>query len=524
VSKSGFAAAFGNAGQNKNSLYSTSGTWSPGGIQLGLSEDLKYLSAADALNAYRGWVYNAVSTISADMAALEITVVTVKRDGSEDEALRHPMLSLIDRPNAQQRGNQLRQLASIHLDTAGEAFFYVPSGVRGPEALHLLQPDRVYIVPHPEQFIQGYLYFAWSGQLLAFLPEEVIHIKYANPTDPYRGYSPVRALGFIPSLNDGLRAYISKYLKNDARPGGVLSSPEAITNEQKKLMVQWWNEVYSGTGGAGRTAVLSNGVKYQPIQDGISALNVSELAQFGRDEVLAAYNMPAAKLGLMADANRANADAADYTYRSNCLAPRACIWEEQLYQPLLELYPASEKQRARVENPVPTDNEALFKTAQSLFKDGAITVRDYLSRLNAPEAADAPEVYVLARGSTIVSQLEEMIGVSQPVEPDTTTIEPDITANTPPIAPKAPESPAKKAKKARLRGLFAQMYVERRDGRTDRTRDVQRLTEITGDPVQAAGVLLTIEQQVRSAGLVQTFETLKSSAVTGPLADLMGDA
>jgi HK97 family phage portal protein len=520
VSKLGFAAAFGTTG-TKDLLYPQAATWAPGGIQLGLSEENRYLGATDALSSYRGWIYNATSTISADMANLKVTINQVKRDGSEQEVVRHPMLDLLQRPATNTGGNELRQLGSLHLDTAGEAFFYVARGKGGqPEAIHVLQPDRVYIVPDPINFITGYLYFSWSGTMIAFLPEEIIHVRYANPTDPYRGYSPVRALGFIPQMNDGLRAYVAQYLRNNARPGGILSSAENITVEQKKLLVGWWNEAQSGTGGAGKTAILSNGMTYQPVSDGIGALNVHELGTFGADEVLAAYNVPRAKLGLLADANRANADAADYTYRSNCLAPRATIWEAQFYQPLLEMYAGNEKFRARVENPVPSDAELEFKTAQALFKDGAITVKDYLSRINAPEAVNAPDVYVLVRGSTVVSALEELIGVSQPAEP--VTPEPDPKA--PEDTPKLPDTAPKKAKKARLRGLFAQMYVERRDGRTDRTRDVQRLTEITGDAVQAAGVLLTIEQQIRTVGLVLTFETLKSSAVTGPLADLMGDA
>lgn len=536
MSRLTFALAFGQA--RKAGLYPSSGSWGPGGIQLGVGENFPYLSTQGALAAYRGWVYAATSTISTDLAELAVRVTKPGRGDRRVPVARHPLLDLLARPNANQAGNAFRQLAQLHLDLSGEFFVYIARGKSGaPEALHLLWPDRTYIVPHPDEYVMGYLHYTWNGAMLALLPEEVIHVKYANPHDPYRGYSPVRALGFVPQINDALRAYVAQYLGNDARPGGVLSTEKDLTKDQKALLVSWWNELHQGTGGAGKTAILSNGMRYQPIQDGLGALKIGELARLGCDEVLAAYNVPKSKVGLVADANRSNAEAADHTYRSNSLGPRAAVWNEQLLTPLARMFPGSDRDEAALENPVPRDVKAEREAAMNDLKAGTISIRAYHERLGNPEAADAPDVYLVPGGVTVVENPEDLVGAAPTAPPPTESpptenaeADPDAAQeDTPKKTPakssskkRESDGPAVTATSRRLRAHFAREYAARKDGTFDRGESVRALAEELRDPMEAVRVSLEIEAQVQQRGLLATYETLKSSRVTRAIARALG--
>jgi HK97 family phage portal protein len=514
-----FLQTFGAKRAAQPALYPV-GVSMPGGITLGISDTNPYRNSTDRLASYRGWIYKAVSTIAPDMAALKIEVRKQKRNGETEKLHKHPMLSLLARPNAYQRGNAFRQKAQIYLDLSGEFFVYIATGAGGqPVALHLLRPDRVLIVPDPVNHILGYIFYSESGAALAFLPEEVLHVKHAHPSDEYRGYSPVQALGFSPLIDDAVKAYVYNYVSKGARPQGVLSSEEDLTQPEVDVLRQRWSEIYQGVTQSGRIAVLGKGSKFQPIGDTISALNPKALSDYALEDVISAYNVPKTKMGLVADANRANADAADYTYGRNCLNPRVDLWVEDFLQPLLERFPDTANLEAAMQNPVPSDTAFEFKRAVFDLQAASITVKQYHQRLGNPEADTAPDVYLLPGGKLVVDKLVagEQAGTGGAAADNPTN---DTGKSGPGDTPDPPED-ATKARQSRLRALFATEYAERKGGTYDQVGALARLALELGSETAAADFIREIEAQIQTLGLAPTYEVLKSSRGAGSLARLL---
>ena len=509
----------------KARLYPQLGVWSPGSYGVAVGPLHPVLGARQALLGYNGWVYKAVSTISADVSGLEVEATTPGGDPVE----QHPLLEALARPTPWMGGNWFRQVLQIHLDLAGEFFVHPQIESGQVRALHLLHPDRVYMVPDPTAYLMGYLYQSWSGVSIAFLPEEVIHVKYAHPADPYRGYSPLHGIGWYRDLSASLGAFLYQYMRNDARPSGLLSSEQELQQPESDELRRRWEEIYADYDGKGRIAVLGKGSKYQPITPVLKDLEVSGLDTVSRDQVLATYNLPKFKLGIVEGDGKANAVSASLVYETSCLRPRVALWNEDFFKPLLRLLRLENKLGLTLADPVTRDVEAERVAALDDLRAGAITVREYHQRLGNAEAATAPEVYLLPNNVTVADTLEPPEPVA-PVAPA-----PAVPAQTPdpsatPAAPDAPApdeaTPAERRLQTELRAVFAREYAERRDGRFERRAALERYARLLGEPAAALELVLRIERQLETTPLVEVYEALKSRRGCGALArhPLRGEA
>ncbi|POP04481.1 phage portal protein, partial [Salmonella enterica] len=118
-------------------------------------------------------------------------------------------------------------------------------------------------------------------------------------------------------------------MRNDGGvPAGVLSVEHELTQEEADLLRErWMDRYYRKRDGI---AVLGKGARYQPIAIPLSDIKFLEVGRFTRDQILGIYRVPASKLGLVDDVNRANAEANDRTYRANVLRPRLRRLEEAI--------------------------------------------------------------------------------------------------------------------------------------------------------------------------------------------------
>ena len=465
-------------------LYDNWGWSMPGGITLDVSDTNPFRSSRERLAAYRGWIYVTVSTIAADMARLGVTI----QDANGEAVPDHPALGLIRQPNPWYGANNFRQMLQLHLDLAGEFFVYVQRGEnrkRLPERLHILAPDRVYVIPDPANYIQGYLYYGWSGDAIAFKADEVIHVRYANPVDPYRGASPVQALGFAPRINEGLLAYAYSYLANDARPGGVLRTDQPMTDEQVAQLRERWQEAHSGFDQRGRIAVLDRGLAYQPTAASLNDLNPKALDEWGKDLTLAAYNMPATKLGLTTNYNHSDAEAAERTYEETCLTPRSILWQQDMYQPLVSMFGPG--YRAVIDNPSGEDRARIFDEALKQATAGLVSVQRFHQLIGSSFADEEPDVRILPPNVTIASELVDTPPAPQP--------------------PRGLPSPDRELQSA-IRAAAAAEYADRKSGAQARSSP-ERYASVLGSAAAGRALAAAIDDAVRRDGLVAAYERLK---------------
>ena len=339
-------------------------------------------SKEEQLGAYAGWVYAASSLLAGDVRAAEWSFW--RRSGRDKADWRevedHPVLRLFARPAPMYTWGDLLELTQLHLDLTGEAFWHLVTD-RGGRVIGI-QPVAPHWVVQP--IVGDGRLTAWRVQVPGWgdareIPAtDLVWFRYPHPLEPWRGASPVEAFAATYHFDLYLRAYGATLLRNDAGvPAGLLSVDHEISPEEADLLQERWRDRYYRRRDG--IAVLSKGAKYQPIAIPISDIKFLELGRFNRDQILAIYRVPASKLGLVEDVNRANAEANDRTYKANALRPRLRRIEEAINVHVLPRILGAEARRYYFEfaDPVEEDPELELKRLSIGLKGGAVTINEY---------------------------------------------------------------------------------------------------------------------------------------------------
>ena len=331
----------------------------------------------DALKAYSGWVYACVSTIAQDVRSSTWNVWSKTGSRREDwsalEGSQVPAVLL--RPNATQTWGDLIELTQTHLDLAGRAFWHLvttPGGTGSVVGIQALNPDWVQKAVYSEDRtrIIGWEIATGGSSRRVISSDDVVLFRYPDPIDPTGGVSPIRAVAMSADMDTYSRAYAASHLRNHAQPTGILTTEAELTRDQASTLADAWTDTHQGNQ---RIQVLGKGANFQTLSAHIKDLEFLNLARVSRDQILAAYHMPASKLGLVEDSSRANGEEADRVYSALCLGPRLRRYEEPItYRVLPRL--GLDANRYAFEFDAVEVGDKLFErdAAQAAFSAGAI--------------------------------------------------------------------------------------------------------------------------------------------------------
>ena len=282
-----------------------------------------------------------------------------------EEITDHPFLELMRNVNPHFNRFEIMVLLGLFLDVTGNSYWWlVKDALRVPRAIWNIPAHWMSIVPSKDNFIEGYVMTVpGRGDKVPFEPDEIIHFKYPSIFSLYYGCPPMYGASYDIALNKHIKTFGVNFLMNNAQPSGVLQTEESLTDTQYKRLQTLWNMKYRGSENAGKMAILEKGLKYQKIGSSLGDMKFDKVDKSIRDGILAIFGVPASKLGLVEDVNRANADANDYTYQKETIVPRLALIEEKLNEKFMPLYGnAAGELIVKFEDPVPRDKE--FKLRQ----------------------------------------------------------------------------------------------------------------------------------------------------------------
>lgn len=373
----------------------------------------------DALRRYSGWVYAAASTLAQDVRANPSALWQKKGARRKDwEAIADDKVpGILKRPNALQTWADLTELTVLHLDLTGEAYWHIMTTAGGKVVgLQVIYPHWIQepIIENGRLARWRVAVPGWANEFIS--AEDLVPLFYPHPMYPLRGASPVEAFAVSHDMDTYARAYGAALLKNRARPDGIISTDQDLTREQADLIGEGWKDRYTRPG---EVAVLGRGSKYQPVSVPLKDLEFMSLARLTRDQVLGIYKVPASKLGLIEDANRANGAEADQGYKENALLPRLRRIEDAINVRVLpRVMGAQEAARHyfEYENPVDEDQKHLLVKANTALQRGAITVNEYRQILELEPAMDG-DVYLMPSSVTVMKSFSEAQPKAKPAKP-----------------------------------------------------------------------------------------------------------
>lgn len=338
--------------------------------------------------------------------------------GGEDrrEVTGHPAADLWNKPNPFMTQQEFVEVIQQHIDLTGEGWVVVSraDGFDIPLELWPVRPDRMEPVPHPTEFLSGYIYKGPNGERIPLGLDEVIMMRMPHPCDPYRGMGPVQALlADLDSVRYGAE-YNRNFFINGAEPGGIIEVEEHLSDDDFKEMTTRWREQHQGVNNAHRVAVIEQGKWVQNLQT-MRDMQFVQLREVSREIIREAFNFPKPLLGTVDDVNRANAEAAEVTFARWLLVPRLERIKAALNHKLLPMFGTTgEGVEFAYDNPVPENAE----------------------QINAERASKVDAAVKLIGAGFDPDDVLELVGlpsmdfVGKPDAPETapTTMEPDMAA------------------------------------------------------------------------------------------------
>jgi HK97 family phage portal protein len=262
------------------------------------------------------------------------------RDEDRVEVTSHAALDLWNQPNPFMTGAQFREGTQQHEELTGEQWWIPARHERSsiPLELWFARPDRMTPVPHPEDFLSGYVYSSPGGAQVPLGTDDVIMLRRPNPLDPYRGWGPVQTLLADLDSSRASAEWNANFFRNSAQPGGIVQAEQRLSDDEFNEFRDRWNEQHRGVSNAHRIAVLENGLKWVDRSYSMADMQFAELRNVSREIIREAFGFPKPMLGTVDDSNRANMEAAEQVFAKWLVRTRLRRTRQALNTRLLPMY------------------------------------------------------------------------------------------------------------------------------------------------------------------------------------------
>jgi len=289
---------------------------------------------------------------------------SVRDKKKRTEVLNHGFMTVWDRPNYFYTGRFFRECCQQHLDLVGETVIVLYKIGNTIIEMWPVRPDRIRPVKHPEKFLIGYVYIGPYGEEVPLSLDQVIHIKYPNPGDPYRGMGPVQTLLHDIDAAKYSAEWNRNFFINGAQPGGVIKVNYRMTDPEWEVFNKRWNAQHRGVANAHRVAVLEN-AEWQDTKFSMTDMQFVELRNLPRELIREAFAFPKPMLGTVDDVNRANSDAGKEILAENHTIPRLSRWKDAANAYLLPQFANGKALELDHDDPTPINHEAADRARNS---------------------------------------------------------------------------------------------------------------------------------------------------------------
>lgn len=339
-----------------------------------------------------GWVYACVSKISSSVADNEWRLYQQGSNGEDRKEFEsHPLLDLMAAPNPFQTWFDLIQTAQIWMDLAGEYFWLLVRAGPFSDVVQIwpIPPALMTIVPDANNFIAGYV-FKLGEVVIPLEIEDIIHDKLPNPRNPYRGLSPVSAIMSDVDSEKFASQWNRLFFLNSATPEGVIEIENKLGREEHNRLLRQWETKHQGLSRSHQVAIISGGGKWKDANISQRDMEFESLRHVNRDVILGNYGVPLSILGISEDVNRANAEAAEYTFAKRVVKPDLGRFKRKFNQ---RLAPAFDRVEFDFDDPVPQNIELNGKIAKESWVVGLITRDEGREMIGFDPALDGGDEY-----------------------------------------------------------------------------------------------------------------------------------
>jgi HK97 family phage portal protein len=278
-----------------------------------------------------------VSIRAEDIAKLPVHVYRRLPNGGREIQANHPLEKVLQRPNDYQSAFEFKEQMQVSILLRGNAYAVKIRDWRGNvTALIPVNPDRVWIYEAPSG---AYFYqvarrgmhetAVLESEPLMIASEDMLHLRWMALDSSLYGASRITLAREAIGLALSQQELAGRLSANSTNLGGVLTTDGKLTPEAAKRIGEDWKKRRQGLQNAGETAVLEQGLKWQPL--GMSAKDAELVASrdFQVPEIARLYRMPLHKLGVPG-ANGTSVEQMDQEYMNGPVSGDLGRWEAKL--------------------------------------------------------------------------------------------------------------------------------------------------------------------------------------------------
>jgi HK97 family phage portal protein len=313
------------------------------------------------MEQYKSWAYACIRKIATEVADINLFLYKKDIDGENEEVETHDAIDTLHKANDIMTFYDLIEHYETMMQLTGECFWWLVKGTNGKivKIYPFFKPYLMDVVAGDnDNLVKGYVYNnQGTGEKIPFAADEMIMFKFVNPSNPYRGVSPIKACDYALAVDDKAIKYNYQFFKNSALPDGVLKTPNTLQDKQFERLREQWENKHKGADNAHKIAILENGLEFQQVGFSQNDLQFTQYRTFTRDEILAIFNVPKSVLGITTDVNRSNAEATIAMFKSQVIQPLMKKLVNSLNEFYLPHFDKTDELFFDFDNPAPANQE-----------------------------------------------------------------------------------------------------------------------------------------------------------------------
>lgn len=260
--------------------------------EIATMQPYSYLSALGDYEQHV-WVRKAIKVIADNLSPLPLQVL--KKD---TVVTRHALVDLLTDVNDTMSSADLWQQWAVDMLLGGEeGWELVKDGKNHYVEIWPRQPHTIGIVPDPARRryfkVQGYKIDDGQGQPYGLPPEEMVHFKFFNPKNPWRGIAPITAVRMSIIIDVYAQAWSKLFYQKSARPDYALIAPQGVTATEREDLEKMLESKFGGVANAHKPVVLEEGITDVKILSfPPKDLEWIQLRSMSREEIGAIFGVP----------------------------------------------------------------------------------------------------------------------------------------------------------------------------------------------------------------------------------------
>jgi HK97 family phage portal protein len=251
-------------------------------------------------------LYACIMRISSDGGKLPAGLRSMTTDGVWKRANSPAYDPVLRKPNGFQTANQFREYWLITKLTNGNAYLLKRRDERNVVTeLYVLDPERVL----PMVSDAGFVYYQLKVDPLNTLPQgypadnlivpasEIIHDRCMTIHHPLIGIPPLAAAHWPALKNMKILRSATEFFANNAQPGGILTAPAGMSEDDAKAVQEYWGTNFTGTN-AGRVAIVGADMKFTPFAMKSIDSQMVEQMRYSDEQICQPFGIPPFMVGI----------------------------------------------------------------------------------------------------------------------------------------------------------------------------------------------------------------------------------